>query len=277
MGAPLIGSNSRLDTDTTSFTEVAAAGTDEANITDDRLFTLYKMGLSDTLFQIVTDAGAGNTVDVEYFALIGHDLDDPEADGLGGCTLVFEQSADGSAFTPIFTLSPVASSKIIARAGATITNRFFRITVTRGSAFKISIGQLAWGKAVKFPDGVPVGFDPNEDRIVSRTNVSQTGNLLGTTLQYIERRAEFRLDHVPGSFVNDTTLGGFKNFLENDGELGKAFLLMWNAENLFATTTFETDSIWGRLDPGTLARSLSTQLDVGRRNVTFAVVGLKEL
>lgn len=277
MGAPLIGSNSRLDTDTTTFTEAAAAGTAEANITDDRLFTLYKMGLSDTSFQIVTDAGVGNTVDVEYFAMIGHDLNDPEVDGLGGCTLVFAQSADGAAFTTIFTISTVGSSKIIARAGPTVTNRFFRVTITRASAFQVSIGQLAWGKAVKFPDGVPVGFDPNEDRIVSRTNVSQTGNLLGTTLQYIERRHEFRLDHVPGSFVNDATLGGFKNFLENAGEVGLPFLIMWNAEDDFTDTTFETDSFWGRLDPGSLGRALSTALATGRRNVGFAVVGLKEL
>lgn len=277
MGAPLLGSASRLDTDVVSFTEVADAGTDEANITDDRLFTLYKMGLADTTFDIVTDAGVGNTVDVEYFTLIGHDLDDPEEDGLGGCTLVFAESADDISYTTILTIGPITSSKIIARAGPTKTNRFFRVRITRGSAFQISIGQLAWGKAVKFPDGVPVGFDPNEDRIVSRTNVSQTGNLLGATLQYIERRADLRLEHVPGSFVNDATLGGFKNFLETDGELGFPFLFMWNAENDYTDTTFETDAFWGRLDIGSIARALSTQLAVGRRNVTFAVVGLKEL
>ncbi|KKK62246.1 hypothetical protein LCGC14_3006260 [marine sediment metagenome] len=117
--------------------------------------------------------------------------------------------------------------------------------------------------------GVPVGSDPNEDRIVSRTNVSQTGNLLGTTLQYIERSFPFRLDHVPGSFVNDTTLGGFKNFLENAGELGLPFLIMWNAEDDFTDTTFETDSFWGRLDPGSLGRALSTALATGRRNVGY--------
>lgn len=277
MGAPLLGAESRLDTDVTSFTEVADTGTDETNITDDRIFTLYKMGSADTSFEIQTDAGIGNTTDVDYFTLIGHDLDDPEEDGLGGCDISFDESADGAAWTPIFSISGVSSSKIIARAGPQVTNRFFRIIVTRASAFQISIGQLAWGTAVKFPDGVPVGFDPNTDRIVSRTNVSQTGNLLGATLQYIERRFEFRLDHVPGSFVNDETLGGFKHFLETHGELGKPFLSMWNAENVWATTVFETDSFWSRLDPGSLGRSLSTQLAVGRRNVTFATVGLKEL
>ena len=77
--------------------------------------------------------------------------------------------------------------------------------------------------------------------------------------------------------MNDETLGGFKNFLETHGELGKPFLSMWNAENDFTDTTFETDAFWSRLDPGSLGRVLSTQLAVGRRNVTFSTVGLKEL
>ncbi len=280
MGVPLIGADSRFDdggVTATTITPASATGFGPERLTDDRPFTTYKMGVAGLSFVAKTDAGVGNTATVGYFMMIGHNIGTINTDGGGALTFIFEESADDAAYTTIFTTTAINDDFIVARAFTNVVNRFFRLTISRGAGdFTAQIGQLAWGEPVRFPFGVPVGYDPNQEQLNARFNEAQTGNILGSAVLFTERRVNINFQHQPSSFVDDATVGGFKEFWDNHGAKMKPFLYMWNATTTAATTTFEKDSVFGVVDPGTINRALVTQIATGFRDLAFQIVALKE-
>lgn len=284
MGNVFFGAESRLDKDALSVSVAADADFPTTNLNDDRSFTVYKMGSTATELLIKTDAGVGNTVTVDYFMLVGHDLFDPDSDGNGAITVEFQSSPDDIVYTNIFTAS-LSDNAIIARSfvnAAAITRRFFRLKLTRGAAFKASLGELQWGLAVRPGIGMPVGYDPNDETIEGQFNRSRTGQLLGAIRTVSMRRARVRLELLDGSFVNDTTdPTGFKFFWDTHASKLKPFLFHWNpgtaGAELGAAGPFEKDAFFAIIDPGAgINRPLRTQLDVGRKDLEFAVIGVKE-
>lgn len=270
MGLPLFGAESRLD-DASPATIIVAPGEDtsfpKANVTDDRLFTLFKWTGS-APFDLITDAGVGNTADVDYFGLVGHDI------FTQGGTIEFDNSPDNITYAgpTIFTVTPT-DDKIILRTFTKVTDRFFRLRITGASA-PPSIGQASWGLKVEVPFGMPRGFDPNAERLRLRNTVSQSGNILGAVGIFTERAANLRLRLMPGSFVNGTTIGQFREFWDNHASLGNPFFWSWNAGN---PGSFEKDAFFAVVEnDASIARPLATQLDVGFRDIQFSVLGLKE-
>lgn len=284
MGTPLIGQDNRFNDAspaTVTVTPSAEAGFPVANLSDDRAFTIYTMSVAASPLDIVTDIGVGKTAKVGYFMLVGHNLKTlgdaaPVGDGNGACDVNFAHSADGIAYTTIFSISGVPDDFIIARAFATITNRFFRLRITRATDFVASVGEVAWGEPVVFPFGVPVGFDPNAEMLNARSNRSQTGNIVGATQLFTERRATIDLKFVESSFVDGTAVGDFREWWDNHGQKMEPFLFMWNAVLTATNTVNEKDSFFGVVDPGSLRRPLATQVAQGFRNLAFEIVGLKE-
>lgn len=274
MGNPIFGADSRLDTDTLTVTPVENASFPASNLSDDKTFILFKPDSSATEVTIETDAGVGNTVDVDYLMVIGHDLNDPDEDGLGAVKLEFQNSADGIGFSTILTITTVDDSKIILRTFTKVTDRFFRIRLTRGSAFIPAIGETQWGKRVELPVGFEVGFDPQEERLRSASTRSQSGNILGSVRFFTQRDIRIRGRLILDSFIRDETLGGFQDFWDNHASLLKAFVFSWNPGN---PGSFEKDSLFAIIDPSQgIRRPLRTQLDVGFRDLEFAITGQKE-
>lgn len=271
MAGAIIGSESRLDSDTVTVSPSAATGFPESNMSSDRPFLVYKPSAAGGTVDIITDAGVGNTADVDYFMIVGHDLFDPETDGNGAVTLTFARSTDGISYTTIFTQA-ATDNLIIPKKFVKETFRFFRLRLTRGTNFTPSVGELQWGTAVVFPFGMPVGFDPNSEEINVRANESQTGNFLGTILNFVQRKATVSVPMLDNSFVSGTSLGEFKHWWDNDGTKMKGFLWWWNPDD-----TFRTDAFFAIVDPGTgINRSLATQVAAGLRDLEFEILGLKE-
>lgn len=271
MAAPIFGANSRLDLDIITTVPAAATLSPKTNLRDDRVYTTFKPTSSGTTVDIVTDAGA--SVAVDYFMMIGHDLSDPALDGLGAVLLTFARSADDISYTTIFSVTP-SDDLIIARSFASVSDRFFRVRLTRGTAFIPAIGQAQWGVAVQAPFGMEVGFDPDAEQINNRFNQSQTGNMLGATQTFVQRRASINLPLVPNSFVNGTAVGDFGEFWDNHARKLLPFLFLWNPGN---PGSFEKDAMFAQVDPATsIRRPLRTQLDVGFRDLSFEVLALGE-
>ena len=117
-----------------------------------------------------------------------------------------------------------------------------------------------------------MGFDPNVETINVRANESQTGNFLGTISNFVQRSATVRVPLLENSFVTGTTLGDFKHWWDGDGTSMKAFLWWWNPND-----TFRTDAFFAIVNPSTsINRPLVTQVSVGRRDIEFDILGLKE-
>ena len=268
MGLPLFGAESRLDDASPasfSVTPVAATGFPESRLNDDRDFLAFKWSATGTL-DVVYDAGVGNTGNVDYFAMVGHDL------FTQGSTAVFASSPDDIVYTTIFTVTPT-DDNIVLRAFTLVAARFFRLRVT-GSTAAPSISELNFGEQVQIPFNMGTGFDPQAERTRMRSTRSQTGNILGTVALFSERSAAINLPFMPNSFVNGTSIGDFKEFWDNHASLGKPFFWAWNPAN---PGNFEKDAFFAVIvNDATLARPVTTPLDSGFRDIRFNIVGLKE-
>lgn len=265
MGLPTIGADSLLDSDTLSASPAAAGGFPITNLHDDRVFTIFKPQTNAQL-DIITDAGLGNTSDVDYFGMILHDL------FTQGATLTFAHSPDNIVYTTVFTVVP-SDNLVIFRSFAAVSKRYFRARIT-GATAPVSIGELQWGTKVEVPFGVPVGFDPDAEKLEVGFSRGQSGNIVGSFKRFISRRAALRLPLLTNAFVSGTTVGLFKEFWDNHGALGKGFFFCWNAGN---PGSFEKNAFFGVVDfQAGIRRPLRTQLDVGFRDLEFEVVGMKE-
>lgn len=271
MGNPILGADSRLDSDTVT-TPAAASGFPATGLSDDRLATLFKPASSATTVDIVTDTG-GAAAAVDYFMFSTHNLGT-----ITGVTLTF-QGADDVGFTtgvvtPVGGFIPT-TDKIIARDFAQVSKRFYRVRMTKGSPFTPTVGQVQWGVAVRPPFGLNWnGFDPQSERVFSRSNRSQNGNILGTVQTFSSRRAQVRLELMPDSFLRDqTSPGGFQDFWDNHASLLKPFLFHWNPGN---PGSFEEDAFFGIIEGGGITRTMRTPQDAGFRDLNFAVTGLRE-
>lgn len=278
MGVPLFGADSRFDIDIISQTGAPVTGFPLSNLSDDRSFTAFKTDGTLTSMEVRTDAGSGKDADVDYFFLVGHDLSDPAKDGLGAVKLEFEASNDGFTFFNIFTVTPT-DNKIIARSFprvlvASVKPQFLRIVLSRAAAFQASLGELQWGKGVRPPLGFAVGFDPDDQRVMARFNRTQVGNLVGSTVDFVQRQAEINLPFTPDSFVSGTSVGDFKDFWDNHARLLKPFLFLWNSVQIATDVTNEKQAFWAMVDPGGgIQRPLVTQVDVGFRDIRFRILG----
>lgn len=275
MGLAIIGANSRLDTDTLTVSPVESANFPAINLFDDRAYTIFKPNATATTVTIKTDAGVGNTVDVDYFMALAHDFLDPASDGNGAVDIEFEHSANDAAWTPIFSETGIVDSKIICRKFTQVTDRYFRLSITRVATFIPSIGQLQWGKAVVFPAGsVLKGFDPQMEQVKNVTSRSQSGQILGAVRFYQERRANIKTKLLTNAFVRDETTGGFQDFWDNHGVLLKPFVYCWNSGN---PGDFEKDSFFCQIDERKgIKRNIVTPVDTGFRDLSFSVIGVKE-
>ena len=274
MGNVIFGADSRLDQDALTASVAADADFPTARLHDDRGFTIYKMGSTAAQLLVKTDAG-GNTADVDYFMLIFHDLSDPDGDGNGAVFVEFQHSTDDISYTTIFSVTPTDNT-IIARSFTKVTNKqFFRLRLTRGAAFKVSLGETQWGQAVRPGIGINSGFDPNDETINGRLNRSRSGNLLGAVVGSSMRRARVRLDLLTGAFVDDETdPTGFRFFWNTHASQLKPFLFHWSDGN---PGSFEKDAFFARIDPGAgINRPLRSSIDTDRKDLSFGVVGLKE-
>ena len=278
MGVPLFGADSRLDVDTVSQGGVPVPAFPLSNLFDDRSFTVFKTPPAAFGDSILTDAGADGIADVDYFFLVGHDLSDPNKDGGGPVKLEFEAASSGSGFVNIFTVTPT-DNKIIARSFpqvkvTSVLPQFFRIVLSRATVFQANLGEMQWGKGVRPPLGFAVGFDPDDQRVMARFNRTQVGNLVGSTVDFIQRQAEINLPRIEDSFVSGVSVGDFKDFWDNHARLLKPFLFLWNSVQVATDVTNEKQAFWAMVDPGGgIQRPLVTQVDVGFRDLRFRILG----
>ena len=287
MGSMLFGADSLLERNTLTVSVAADPDFPLSNLSDDRIFTKYKMGTAATELIIKTDAGVGIREFVSYTMIVGHDLSNPDGDGFGPVLVEKQNSEDDITYFGSFSVSPT-DNKIIARASFTGGKlaRFHRIRLTRGTAFKASIGILKLGTATRIGVGASVGFDPNQERVEGQFAGSRTGNLMDPIRVFSSRRARVNLNLVPGSIINDTTApqpdpptleAGFRHFWDTHASKLRPFLFHWNIADFDQPGSFEKDAFFGVIDPaGGISRPLQTKLDSGFRDLRFTVIGLRE-
>lgn len=273
MADPMIGANSRLDDDTVSSNVAADTDFPLSNLSDDKLSPVYKAVGVFTEIHIITDAGVGNTVKVDYLYIGGHDLSNPDSDGLGNVTVTFEYSDDASTWVTIIADFAVTTNTIILRTFTEFDRRAFRIKMTRsGFVFLPSIGEAQWGKRVDL-DGLEIGFDPQSETVNMQITKSQSGAIIGAVRTHSDRTADLVMPLVTNTFLRDLTLGGFQDVWDNHISLGKPFVFNWNPGD---PGSFEKDAFFAVLRSSGIDRPIVTALDTGERNLEFSIIGQKE-
>jgi len=280
MSTPVIGAqNHLLDTALTiTSTPAEDAAFPLSNASDHKQYTEFKPGSSVTEVLVTIDAGVGNTIDTDYFGIVGHDLFDPAEDGLGPVTYQLQRSDDASFWSTYIGGAVAASNNIIFSKSVTETRRAFRLRMTRGSAFIPTIGQLHIGKTVEFPYGVRVGYDPQSEKHFSLFPSRQEGNIIVPLSRWIEKRATVDLQLLENTFVRDVTANGFQKFWEEHASKMLPFFWSWNPglQNI-STNPFEDDTIFGVVEPNTsIRRPMTTQNSNGLRSIRFSLIGLKD-
>ena len=114
MSVPFFGAESRLTLDTVTAT-TADSGYPATNLYDDRTYVLYSATAASTV-DIITDAGSGQSVSVDYCGIVNHNF------YTKGATVTFAHSTNGSAYTTIFTVTP-SDNTIILRWFTRVSDR----------------------------------------------------------------------------------------------------------------------------------------------------------
>jgi hypothetical protein len=273
MTAPVFLWHNLLDTETVTSSVAAATGFPVTNMYDDRLYTLFKMGSSNTELLIKTSS-AGNQA-VDYFSIQGHDLSQPAGSG-AAVDILFQYSDNDSSWTTVTGLTTITptTNRVIVRTFTSSSHKYWRLKINRAAAFIASIGQVQWGQRCESPYGVKVGFDPQAEDIVSQMNRSQTGNVLGALYSYGLRKAKIDLEFLTNTWVRGSSTNQFQYFWDNHARKMKPFLFLWYHD---VSGTYEQDAIWCTVDPGSsVSRPLATQLASGYRHISFSVTGTRE-
>ncbi len=158
------------------------AGTDVANLYNMLEGDRWEAADSTSPQYITFDAGAGNTANADYIAIIGHNLKTV------GATIALQYSSTGAwagEEVTVATIVPAADTVLLQEFVAPGAQRFWRLKITgQTAAPKMAI--CIWGMRTEL-DFARASFDPNAEEVKANINIGDTGYLLGIHQRFIER------------------------------------------------------------------------------------------
>lgn len=144
-------------------------------------------------------------------------------------------------------IDPTTNDALIWIFDGAPTTADWRIRITAGGSNSLfSIGVAFFGTFLQIPQRIYQGYTPPITPTVVdlQTNVSETGNLLGSSIFRKGSTTVANLTHLLPSFIRDESVNGWANFQRHFNEQGGAF---W----LWRPTTFG-DAFYGWRDGATL-------------------------
>ncbi len=137
-----------------------------------------------TPIYITCDAGAGNTRDADFLAIIGHNL------STAGATITLQYSATGAwageeidAFTAEAVAADTVYLKEFTAPGA---KRYWRLKITGTLSGAPNLSICIWGEKTEL-DYATASFDPHAEFVRAKVNLSQGGFVTGIHSSYSER------------------------------------------------------------------------------------------
>lgn len=158
-----------------------------SNILDRLNGTLYK-GLTTVTHYITYDAGVGNSITCDYFALGG--------DNLAGATVALEFSDDNFAsdIRQAFAAFARSAAEPVVKEFASISGRYSRMKMT-GLSVAPQISLAHWGQLTEL-NYASGDFDPDAVEFKGNINVTPTGYLTGVHKKCFERQIQFKLQKM---------------------------------------------------------------------------------
>ena len=193
---PIILAANIFETATPTATDTAT-GYDVLNILDRRTYTLWKAASFGTKY-LTIDAATATAVDA--LGIIGHNLSTCSA------TISVEHSTTGlwaGEEVEILAGFTVTTDKAILKTFTSATIRYWRIKiVTAAIAPYIAVAFL--GPRATFSRAMTINFDPFPEKLITETNRSKGGHILGTTIQYVSSEITAKFNAVATTWIEAT-------------------------------------------------------------------------
>ncbi len=213
MSTPLILYDNIFTTGTPTATDTdSGSAYDAANINDYRTYTTWKAASSGTKYLYI-DAGASDTADT--LGVISHNMNTV------GATVSVEYSATGAwAGEEVEALAGFAPTddKAILKTFNSASGQYWRVKLLNTLA-AAEIGVVFLGERMDMPERVKARFVPELIKIVSDTQKSKAGNILGSVVLHKPYTIKAEWNGLTYSFVNTT----YRTFWEDHASELKPF------------------------------------------------------
>lgn len=180
----------------------------------------WKAANATTPMYITYDAGAGNTKQADYLAILGHNLKTT------GATIVLQYSTDNftSDVNDAFTaFAPSADTVILKEFTSPGAKRYWRLKITGTLSAAPYMAICIWGLKIEL-DYATASFDPYQQEVKATANITQGGYVAGIHTQYTERKLDLKFNDA------DATLyGKIKAWWDSHGL--KNLFIAWEITN----------------------------------------------
>src|SRR3990172_5344111 len=138
---------------------------------------------------ITYDAGAGNTKQADYLAILGHNLNTI------GATIVLQYSTDNFAadINDVFTAFAPSAGTVILKEFTAVTKRYWRLKITGTLSAAPYMTLCVSGSKIEL-DYATASFDPYQQEVKATTNITQGGYVAGIHTQYTERKLDLKFN-----------------------------------------------------------------------------------
>lgn len=209
---PKILHDNRLDNGTPVASSTASGDYSVLNLRDFRPYTYFKPASLPAT--ITVDCGSAQAA--SYWAVYGHDF------FTRGNTVELRASTDNFAASNVLVDSVTpASNAAFARYFTSVSYRYWRLTITGGTAPTLAIAAI--GAEFDIPAYFANGFDPLGRVIKGQYNRSEVGHPLGRTVKFEEWAESLKFELVTWAWVRDSWLPVWRTHVRDE-----PFLLQWN-------------------------------------------------
>ncbi len=195
---PVIAWNNLLaDAEVTVTHTESADGYPFQNLSDWRDYTLWKPAGTGEVF-IKLDAGSGNTITVNTWAIAGHNLYSAGVTGMG----LYRSDDDENYYPCLDTVDPAADG-VFFRKFDIVSARYVKMVIPEGYVETPEMGVVCLGACLAFPAYPDPGFDPDGQETEEAVQYSRCGNLLGVATLYRKHNIVAEWSRLPASFIED--------------------------------------------------------------------------
>ncbi len=256
---PAILYDNRLDNGTPVSSVAVDAGYDVLNLRDWRDYTFWQATGAGPFYITVNCASAktANTL-----VIYKHNL------GTVGATISVECSSDNFVTDTTVALTGFVPSndKIIYKQFTSQNKQYWRLKITVPASSSPRMAILDIGTRLDFPYGVITPYDPIPQRIQGESNFSQSGNLLGSIVNYCEINPKPSWQYLDTSWVKNT----FMSFWDNHASKLTPFFWAWepgdHADEVFLVTVKADAGMASPYESGQLIRDISLDL-IGTKEI----------
>ena len=217
----LLYDNRFLDGTPTACSTDAASDYDILNIKDWRPYTLWKAANTTTPCYITVDCGLAKAADA--LGILRHNF------GTIGADISVECSSDNFGADITVALAPFspADDYLIFKTFSTQTKQHWRLKIDGAVSAAPKIGVLVTGVKFLFERYLKSPFDPQPEKLINSSKVSNEGHILGVTKRFIEYMIQPRFTRLTPSWVKNT----FRPIWDAHLSDGKPFFWAWELDN----------------------------------------------